>query len=230
MSTMFSRTMARAAVMAACLAASAAANAGFYYSNSAGSPDATFTTFGINAPGSGFNNFGSQLATAGVSNYNLGTSLAVSGPGTVSYSLWGKEAGYTNQFRVAGSPVFSTAGLPSSSWNQWASTGDYAVSSGLLNFSFCVIAGGSGCVSNAGNQSTGYASYQSIGIKIVDADTAWLLWDDSGAGPDDNHDDMVVRVKYTSVPEPATSLLFGIGLLGIGLGMRKRSLRGNVAQ
>lgn len=146
------------------------------------------------------------------------------------FSFWGKEAGCTNQFRVAGSSVFSAAGLPGSSWNQWSSTGDYAVNRGLLDFSFCVIAGRTGCVSNSDNQSTGYASYQSIGINVVDAETARLLRDDSGAGPDDNHDDMVVRVKSTSVPELETGLLFGIGLLGIGLGMRKRSLRANEGQ
>ena len=48
-----------------------------------------------------------------------------------------------------------------------------------------------------------------------------LFLDDSGAGPDDDHDDFAVRVEATHAPEPATMLLFGSGLAGIGV-FRKR--------
>jgi hypothetical protein len=56
--------------------------------------------------------------------------------------------------------------------------------------------------------------------------SAWLFWDDSGAGPDDNHDDMIIRAVFTpatSVPEPGTLAPFGLGLLGIGLARRKKA-------
>ena len=46
--------------------------------------------------------------------------------------------------------------------------------------------------------------------------TLYLFLDDGGAGPDDNHDDFLVRMTLTSVPEPTTIGLLGLGLLVLG--------------
>jgi len=176
------------------------------------------------------NDFRGPLAGQGISQMWLGRSLGIvaAAPGDwVSAELFGAEAGYRNQFWANGSLLVDNQG--NQSWSA-RPEGSFNVSDGVLDFGFCAVTIGS-CLSNAANDATTAGSFQSIGMRLTDPNTAWLLWDDSGANVDDDYDDLIVRLTYHGnvrpVPEPETWTLFALALLGMMLaGRRKISLSG----
>lgn len=174
------------------------------------------------------NDFKSTLAGLGVTTYTLGASLGLDSAGSVTYYYYGKEAGYRNDFLTTG--LSYSSGYTPTSQNRFASPieiGTVSTGPGLLDFRFCSYSTGAslvGCSTNAQNDALGMSSFQSIAFNIT-GNTAWLFWDDSGAGPDDNHDDMIIKAVFTpstSVPEPGALALFGLGLLGLGFAANRK--------
>lgn len=173
------------------------------------------------------NDFRTIFAGIGVTTYTLGASLATDAAGTVTYYYYGKEAGYENVFS-AGALSYNSGFTPTLQ-NYFAAPikiGSVDVGAGLLNFGFCAYSApgaSQGCVSNAQNDTLNMSNVQSIAFNIS-GNTAFLFWDDSGGGPDDNHDDMLIKAVFTpkSVPEPATLGLLGLGLLGTWVGSKRR--------
>jgi hypothetical protein len=210
---MISKNKIRAFAATVALAAGATANAGFVYTDLGG-------TAPINVPGD--NDFKSQLAGVDVSRFVLGRVLGltdVQKGDVIDIDFFAAEAGYRNTFYWGNTKVLDNQGNRSFAERDVATVDAY---NGSLGFKFCAVTVNS-CLTNFGNNSTRWNSYQSIGMWLTDGgSTAWLLWDDSGANMDDDHDDLVIRLRHRRVPEPGTLALFGAGLIGIAMFRRRK--------
>jgi hypothetical protein len=218
------KNMLKLTITAALLAGASAAQAGFVPVSSFGTGLNTIDIVSAN-------NFRSNLSALGVSQYTLGGSLTADSDGSVAFYYYGKEAGYQNIFTATGTSgsLYKDSGYSPTYQNNFGAPvliGSVDVLSGILNFGFCANSSPGhsvGCVTNQQNDWYNLGSLQSIAYSVA-GNVAWIFWDDSGAGPDDNHDDMMIKAVFTprSVPEPATLGLFGLGLLGVWAGARRR--------
>lgn len=206
------------------------AHAGFVFSDEQPPTENSFSVPGIN-------DFASDLLAAGVGTVAVSTTLMLDAPGSVQVDYFGKEAVFENSFQWNGSTLATTPAERVDPWGERPLGSFDDVSIGILNFAFCTSGGtlgdgstvGPGCVTNADNDTRDPFGQSSIGMRIVDGgNTAWVLWDDGGAGPDDNHDDMIIRLTFTAaeqVPEPGTLGLLGLGLLAFGARRRWAAAR-----
>lgn len=227
-----------AAVMATVLGAGVASAATFGSIPGGTAKNDALIPLGFAPPGTvnpsldGF--FGAQIWVSG------------SGPLTVTATLMGAEAGFKNSFRLGSGPANTLT--DASGGNHFDPLGVTAVegyksvtrsvTAGLLDFSFSTFGNGGSTVTNGtnpgpvGNGINFFASFGNApGDQTNSGSVLWLFFDDDGAGPDDNHDDLVIKLSIAglpgggpglnAVPVPAAGFLL-FGALGGLAAMRRR--------
>jgi hypothetical protein len=163
-----------------------------------------------------------------------GSQIALTKDAKVTYTFLGFEAGYANYF-VAGTNLFGTEAFGPS--NNVLNSGGLAsftqnANAGVLDFRFLTNGGTNGVINGGQNINAAGPSgprkpdFIASIVGSPDAlhgDSAYLLVDDLGGGPDDDYDDMMIRIDIATVALPAGGLLMGSALVGLGLVRRRMS-------
>lgn len=161
-----------------------------------------------------------QLTTAGATHLYRGPmTLLTNGPVRLTFTLVGAESAFRNTLLFSGSDIitengngsaadFETGIIQGESFEVASFDGDLA---SVLTFEAFDFSTTSTFTFNAGDDEFGVFADSS---KIGALKTFYLGLDDDGAGSDDNHDDIVVRVDVSAVPLPASGLLLIAGLGG----------------
>jgi hypothetical protein len=135
--------------------------------------------------------------------------LALADRGRVTFSYFGTEAGYANEFWVDGIKRFDNKSRSNAAFT-------LKFDAGVLPFEFRT-ANPAGGVTNGG--STGY--HKSIALYQTTPTTVYALFNDASTS-DKDYDDMVVRMDVAPVPLPAAAWLLVGGIAGLGAISRRR--------
>jgi len=195
-------------------------------------------TAGTIPAGAGVNNFIPVLFPGPTIGGYYGSQIdfSVTGPSILTFEFFGGEADFIDAFDYNGSQLFvHTSGtLISPNLSSPLATFTTTINgSGLLNFVFDANSNTSHDADgsnpdNSGHNLLGPNFFASCNPFTAlpggqSCNSVYLFLDDSGGGPDDDYDDMLVRATVTTLPEPATLLLLGLGLFVGSLAVRRRS-------
>jgi hypothetical protein len=146
--------------------------------------------------------------------------LETTGAGTLTFEYLGFEAGWTNAFVVGGNSCFISGS------SAVGATCSATTSGGSLDFQFRSNLGTADPDAATWNNLSPPGSLLSYSIGLVqEAPNAFLiLWEDSDARDDDDHDDLGVRVVFepAAAPERDTLGLMLAGLVGAAGFVRRR--------
>ena len=174
----------------------------------------------------GSNDFKSDLEALGFDQLVYGDIKSTSRQ-KLTFFFHAAESGFENSFNLNGVDVFTedneswmAAGIEIGSVN--VEIGDVIGLSGLDLIGFTAGGGSDGVDARLGEEAFGIFKNTSGSGSFLGSDgRTYFGFDDNGSGPDDNHDDIIVSVAFSSIPEP-TSVLVWAGLIGLCASRRRK--------
>ena len=169
------------------------------------------------------NDFANELIALGYTSYNTGGTLTVTSASTISFNAYGSESADFDSLWIGGVQRFAeTDGAVKTFYalaDFFSATDSQANLNAILaSMQFVVNVDNTGGSSNAAIGNPGFGFF----FNPNDLSTVMLAFDDNGANPEDNHDDLLVRMTFGVVPEPATWALMILGFAGLAFARRRK--------
>ncbi len=166
------------------------------------------------------NDFRGNLNAIGLVDWtDVGASVSLSGAAPLKFEFLAREAGFDNSFKTSTLSFTSTGG--NVGWSAIQLIGTQAYAAGVIT---------DWLFQRPDSTSFGVGTQQ-FGIFLPGGFTSnngtfssrvlYLGFDDTGAGPDDNHDDILIRVSVVPEPSSWAMLIAGFGLVGLAMRRNK---------